>query len=97
MKTIKVPGKNNAHNVLLYTLSTCVWCNRTKRLLNDNSVQYEYIDIDLCDKKEQKEVREDIRSRGGSIRFPTILIDDKILISGFHPDKILEALEIGNA
>jgi glutaredoxin-like protein NrdH len=94
MKTTRVPGKNKKHKVLIYALSTCAWCKKTKQLMNDNNIEYEYIDIDLCNSKEQEEIKKDITKRGGSIGFPCIIIDNKKLITGFREDKIREALEL---
>lgn len=92
MKTNKVPGKNSKHRVILYAISTCAWCKRTKNFLKDNGVEFEYVDIDLCSKEDREEIREDILKRGGRLSYPTIVIDDKVSITGFHDDKIKEAL-----
>ena len=94
MKTHKVPGKNKKHKVILYAISTCAWCKRTKSFLKDSDIEYEYIDIDLCSTEDREEVRENILKRGGRLSYPTIIIDDRILITGFHDNKIKEALEI---
>lgn len=94
MRTIKIPGKDNKHSVLVYALSTCVWCKRMKKFLADNSIGYEYVDVDLCSKEEQEEIRSDILSRGGRLSYPTAIINDKILITGFKEDKMREVLEI---
>jgi len=91
---VKVPGKNNRHKVLLYALSTCAWCKLTKQFLRDNSIEYEYVDVDLCNEKDRERVKRDIRNRGGDLSYPTIIIDDKVLITGFRKDKIREALKI---
>jgi len=94
MEIVKVQGKNNKHKVFLYAISTCAWCKRTKSFLKDSDIEYEYIDIDLCSREDREEIRENILKRGGRLSYPTIIIDDKILITGFHDDKIKEALEI---
>lgn len=94
MKTTKVAGNNKKHKVIVYALSTCVWCKRTKQLLKDNGIEYEYTDIDLCSAREQNEIRSDIRKRGGNIGFPTVIIDDKKVITGFREEEIKEALGI---
>jgi len=94
MESVKVPGKNNKHKVLMYALSTCAWCKLTKQFLRDNSVEYEYMDVDLCSEKDREKVKRDILNRGGEPSYPTLIIDDKVLISGFRKDKIREALEI---
>ena len=94
MKTTRVPGTNKKHKVLIYALSTCVWCKKTKQLLKDNGVEYEYVDIDMCNPKDQEEIRNEIRKRGGNIGFPTVIIDGKAMIIGYREDQIKEALEI---
>jgi glutaredoxin-like protein NrdH len=94
MQLSKVSGKNTAHKVLVYALSTCVWCKMTKQFLKDNDVEYEYIDVDLCDEKDKVKVRQHIQSKGGNLGYPTIIVDDDILINGFRKDKLKEALGI---
>jgi len=94
MNVQKVTGRNKAHRVLLYTISTCAWCKRTKKVLRDNGIEYEYIDVDLCDEADRKKIRGDITRRGGNLVYPTIIIDDNILITGFLENQIKEALRI---
>jgi len=94
MKKIKVSGRNNKHRVLVYAISTCAWCKMTKKFLNDNGVEYEYVDVDLTSDEDHENIREDITSRGGEPSYPTIIVDDKTLITGFRKDKLKEALEI---
>jgi glutaredoxin len=94
MKTTKVSGTNKKHKVVVYALSTCVWCKKTKQLLKDNGIEYEYADIDMCNPHEQEEIRSDIKKRGANISFPTVIVDNKKVITGFREDQIKEALEI---
>ncbi len=94
MRTIKVSGKNNRHRVLMYAISTCGWCKRAKKFLRDNNIEYEYVDVDLCSREDREKIRKDILSRGGHLIFPTIIVDDRILVTGFQEEKIREALEI---
>lgn len=94
MQTIKVPGKNNKHRVFMYAISTCGWCKRTKKFLIDNDIEYEFVDVDLCSKEEREKIRSDILGRGGRLSYPTIIVNNTILITGFQEDKIREALEI---
>jgi len=94
MKIVKVEGKNNKHKVFVYALSTCAWCKLTKTFLKENNIEYEYVDVDLCNEEDKEKIKEDILNRGGSLSYPTIIIDDKILINGFRKDKLKEVLEI---
>ncbi|MFX1563424.1 MAG: glutaredoxin family protein [Promethearchaeota archaeon] len=92
MDLVKVEGQRKNHNVLMYTISTCGWCKMTKQFMKDHSVEHEYIDVDLCSKKDREKIHQDIRRRGGRLSFPTIIIDDKILITGFRKKEIEEVL-----
>lgn len=82
------------HKVRMYALSTCAWCKLTKKFLKDSDIEYEYVDVDLCEEEDKDTIKREILKKGGSLSYPTIIIDDKILINGFRKDKIQEALEI---
>jgi len=94
MNISKVSGKNNKHKVFLYALSTCVWCKLTKQFLNENDVQYEFVDVDLADEEDKQKIRDTIQEKVGMISYPTTVVDDKVVISGFRKDKLKEVLEI---
>ena len=94
MQFSKVQGKQNKHRVVLYALSTCVWCKMTKQFLKDNEVEFEYIDVDLCEEEDKQEIRQHIQSKGGPLSYPTTIVDDNVLITGFRKDLLKEALGI---
>ncbi len=94
MNPTKVEGKNKKHKILMYAISTCAWCKMTKQFLKDHEVEFEYIDVDLCNEKDKEEIRKDIMKRGSTPTYPTLIVDDKTLITGFRKDRIQEALEI---
>jgi glutaredoxin len=94
MRYIKVPGKNKEHNVLMYAISTCIWCKRAKKFLRDQDIEYLYVDIDLCNAEDRAKIREDILARGGQLIYPVIIIDDEILLNNVQINKIKEALGI---
>ena len=94
MNISKISGKNNKHKVFVYALSTCVWCKLTKQFLNDNNIEYEFVDVDLADEKDKDKIHETIQSKGGMLSYPTIVVDDNIVINGFRKDKLTEVLGI---
>lgn len=94
MDTTRVAGTKKDHKVLMYAISTCAWCKMTKKHLKDNQVEYEFIDVDLCNDKDRQAIRNDIMKRGGEPNYPIIIIDDKTMINGFRKDKINEALNL---
>lgn len=94
MQFSKVSGKKNNHKVTLFALSTCVWCRMTKQYLNDNEIEYEFVDVDLLDAESKDKAHQVITSKGGTLTYPTTIVDDKIVISGFRKDLLKEALGI---
>lgn len=91
MKINHVAGKNKG-KVMLYTLSTCGWCKKTKALLKDIGTEYDYIDVDLVEGKERETVEAEIKKWNSRISYPTIIIDDDTCIIGFDEDKIKKEL-----
>ena len=94
MQFSKISGKKNNRKVTVYALSTCAWCKMTKQFLNDNGIQYEFVDVDLLEDSDKNEVHETIINKGGTLSYPTIIVDDKLLITGFRKDKLTEALDL---
>ena len=92
MKGKKVSGIHRQHHVLLYTLSTCVWCNRTKKFLQQQNVEYEYVDIDLLNRDDREQCRQEILKKGGQLLYPTIIVDEKTIINGFREETLREVL-----
>ena len=88
-----IKGKNKG-KILLYALSTCIWCKKTKDLLNNIGVEYSYIFVDLLDESDKEHVLNDIRKWNPACSFPTIVINNKECVVGFKEDKIKEALGI---
>lgn len=94
MDIVKVTGKNDKHKVFVYALSTCVWCKMTKQFLKDNSVAFEYVDVDLCTEEDKDKIRKHIQDKGGSLSYPTTIVDEKKVVTGFRKDLLKEALEL---
>jgi glutaredoxin len=92
METTNVEGPNDKNKVFLYTLSTCGWCKKTKEFLSENSIKYEYIDLDKCSKEDQKTAIDQLKERKLPIAFPIMIINDDKAIQGFKKDQIIEAL-----
>ena len=90
----KVTGiKSTQHSIMLYALSTCVWCKKVKRLLGDLGLPYEYIDVDTLSGSDKNEVIEQVKVFNPMSSFPTIIVDGERCIVGFREDEIKEALQ----
>ena len=89
MEFTRVAGQHPCP-IKLYALSTCVWCRKTKALLNELSLGYEYVDVDLLDAEEKERTEQEIARWNPACSFPTLVIGDERCIAGFQEDRIRE-------
>ena len=91
MKFIHIEGQDRG-KVILYAISTCIWCKKTKRLLNELGIAYDYIDVDLVSGEDKHEIQKEVLKWKERIGYPLIVINNKDCIPTFEPDKIREVL-----
>ncbi len=82
-----VEGQNKGQ-VIAYTLSTCVWCKRTKRLLNELGIEYYYIDVDLLEGEAKKQAKDELKRWNPRGSYPTIVINNEKCITGYDVEEI---------
>lgn len=87
-----VPGERKEHSIVLFSLSTCMWCRKTKRLLAELGVEYDYVDVDRLSGADQTEAEAIVEKWNPAGSFPTMVIDDSQCISGFQERVIREVL-----
>jgi glutaredoxin-like protein NrdH len=84
----KVPGLK-VKEIMLFTLSTCIWCKKTKALLNDLGLEYSYVDVDLLFGPDRDEAYNKMWEHNQSTSFPTIIINDgEDIIIGYEEEKL---------
>ncbi len=86
-----VSGKN-AGGIMLYALSTCGWCAKTRTLLEDMGVAYDYEYVDQLKGGEKQDVMQVVERWNPSRSFPTLVLNDKRCIVGFKENDIRQAL-----
>ena len=86
-----VPGVDRGR-VMLYALSTCGWCARTKELLTDLGVGFSYVYVDLLAGEERDRVVREVERWNPSLSFATVVIGEEKVIVGFREDEIREAV-----
>jgi glutaredoxin-like protein NrdH len=92
MKLEHVDGENKG-KILLFALSTCGWCAKTRKHLEELKVEYDYIYVDLTEGKERNETVENLQKYNEAISFPTIVYNDEDVIIGYKPEEIDDLLE----
>ena len=88
----RVPGDDRAHQVSLYALSTCVWCKKTKRLLDEMGIEYQYVFVDQLKGREEAEAMSELAHINPAQSFPTMVIDGEKVVVGFKESEIRKAL-----
>ncbi len=94
-ESIKHVSGHNYGDVTLYALSTCGWCRKTKGMLEEIGIEYNYVDVDLLKEDEKQEALEQIKHHNPKCTFPTMVINDNSCIVGFKEEETREALGIG--
>jgi glutaredoxin-like protein NrdH len=86
-----VKGKDE-DKIFLYTLSTCVWCKKTRQFLEDLGYGYHYVEVDGLDGEERENTLADMKKWNPRCSFPSVVINQATCIVGFDEKKIREAL-----
>jgi glutaredoxin len=78
--------------VIAFTLSTCVWCKRTKRLLDDLGIEYYYVDVDRLEGEMQKQAKDEVKRWNPRGSYPTIVVNNETCITGYDVEEIRRVL-----
>jgi glutaredoxin len=87
-----VEGEKKGH-VMLYALSTCGWCKKTKGLLEELKVEFYYIHVDELQGEERTEAIEAVKKWNPRCSFPSLVVNDSQCIIGYDEAKIKDALK----
>lgn len=88
-----VEGTVDRGDVKLYALSTCVWCKKTRALLEELGVTYDYEYVDLAPPARQDEIEAEITALAGRASYPTIITASGYVV-GYRPDEIKALLNL---
>ncbi|MFH1217241.1 MAG: glutaredoxin family protein [Pseudomonadota bacterium] len=79
--------------IRLITLSTCFFCNRVKKMLDEAGFKYESTDIDMLPEDEREKKMTEIRKHNPQESFPIVIIGDRAFV-GFQEENIKKELGI---
>ena len=77
--------------ITVYALSTCMWCRKAKKLLDDKGVEYTCFHVNEMEGEEKEKIKKIIAELNPARSYPTIQIDGEVIV-GYKPDKIKEAV-----
>jgi glutaredoxin-like protein NrdH len=90
---IHVEGRQQAR-IVLFALSTCVWCRRTRQFLEGLGLAYDYVYVDQLGGEAARQAEADLARWSSRGAYPTLVIDERVAITGFNETKIREALGV---
>lgn len=75
----------------LYALSTCPYCKMTKKMLENESVDYELVEVDLLEGDAKDEAVAKVKELSGGTSFPVFHMGDEVVV-GFDKPRIKKLL-----
>jgi arsenate reductase-like glutaredoxin family protein len=81
--------------VLIYTISTCTLCRKTKEFFREREIPFDSVDYDLASESEKNRIAAEIMKCAGEIGFPFVRIDDAVVI-GFNPERFEQLIKSNN-
>ena len=84
-------GPVDRGQVTLYALSTCVWCKKTRALLEELGVAYDYEYVDLALPARADEIDRLLQGAFGRASYPALLTP-RGNVQGYRPDEIKSLL-----
>jgi glutaredoxin len=87
--------KGGEENIIVFTLSTCMWCKKCMRFLNDRNMRYRYIEVDKMDPKDKSKLLDYLKSTYASrISYPFLVCKSGYVV-GYNPNKYEELFNSG--
>lgn len=79
-------------DVMIYTLSTCPWCHRSKRFFDERGVPFRFLDVDTAAPPERERAVATVKEMTGSLQYPVVVINGGV-VQGYDPDGFADLLE----
>ena len=79
--------------IILYSLSTCNFCQAIKKMLDDLEITFQCIQADELPDEERKKVVKELRKVNPKCSFPTVVIEDETVV-GYKIQEIKEKIGV---
>jgi glutaredoxin-like protein NrdH len=81
-------------DLIIYTLSTCIWCKKTRAFLDSLGVGYNFVEVDALPNEEKEKTLTEMKHFNPQCSFPTLVVNNKQCIVGYNETKIKEVLGV---
>ncbi len=86
----EISGSEGSGDLVFFALSTCGWCRKAREFLDGNQLAYRFVYLDKLEGDEQRLVLEEVEKHNPKRSFPTLVIDDDIVVVGFNEQEYEE-------
>ena len=80
-------------NITLYSLTTCVFCQAIKKMLDDLDISFNCIQADELSDEDRSKVIKELKKVNPKCSFPTVVIGDDVIV-GYKVQEIKETIGI---
>ncbi len=77
----------------LFALSTCIWCRKTEKHLEELGYPFDVVYVDQLTGAEREAALQEMARSNPNRSFPTLVIDGKKVVVGYKPDEIRSAMK----
>ncbi|MDC7227520.1 MAG: glutaredoxin family protein [Spirochaetales bacterium] len=92
-KFTMIEGSKSDKDLVFLGLSTCGFCKRARKFLDEEGWSYNYIEIDKLDREERIALKTDVKTRfSPDLLYPFLIINDSEYVKGFKKDQWEEKL-----
>ena len=77
----------------VYALSTCPYCKMARKYLEENSVSFDVVEVDMLTGSEREEAVSEVKRLSGGTSFPVIDVDGEVIV-GFNKPKMQKLLHL---
>lgn len=90
-----VPGRKKEKKLRIFALSTCAFCKKAMKYLEEREFEFQYVYLDQLDFDLKREVKQELKSRYENVPvFPILTVDDADAVSGFVEQKWADRLGV---
>lgn len=82
-----------SQNIILYSLTTCGFCQAIKKMFNDLGINYQCVEADELSETEKKKAIKGLREVNPKCSFPTVVVGDQVIV-GYKVQEIKETIGI---
>lgn len=83
----------NPQDIILYSLSTCTFCQATRKMLTELKIPFEYVEADVLPEAERKKALKALQKVNPKCSFPTVVIGNNV-VTGYKIQEIKDILGI---